>query len=86
MSLSTRCNTMSLTVKVVLLAGGSSATVLTKCADWTSVPIQPIFLKMLGRITNRVFIGLPICRNEKWLDTAFEHAHNGERASPRLSR
>nr|BAM84045.1 cytochrome P450 monooxygenase [Tolypocladium album] len=46
------------------------------CEDWTLVPLQPILLKLLGRITSRVLIGLPICRDEKWLDAASQHAHN----------
>ncbi|KAL7626883.1 hypothetical protein AAE478_003657 [Parahypoxylon ruwenzoriense] len=44
--------------------------------DWTSVPIQPFLLKALGRMTNRIFVGLPLCRDSKWIDTTFEHADN----------
>nr|AGN73101.1 P450 monooxygenase-like protein [Epichloe aotearoae] len=46
------------------------------CQEWTAVPIQPLLLTIIERITNRVFIGLPLCRNEEWLATAHKHSHN----------
>ncbi|RCI07464.1 hypothetical protein L249_4571 [Ophiocordyceps polyrhachis-furcata BCC 54312] len=33
-------------------------------------------LQLLGHVTQRVFIGLPLCRNQKWLDISSQHAHN----------
>ncbi|KJZ72997.1 hypothetical protein HIM_07569 [Hirsutella minnesotensis 3608] len=50
--------------------------VLPDCQDWTSVSIQPMMLNLIERVTNRVFVGLPLCRNEEWLDALHRHAHN----------
>ncbi|KAI0600758.1 P450 monooxygenase [Biscogniauxia sp. FL1348] len=49
---------------------------LPPCKEWTPVPIQPFLLKALGRMTNRIFVGLPLCRDSKWMETICEHAHN----------
>ncbi|PFH59490.1 hypothetical protein XA68_12250 [Ophiocordyceps unilateralis] len=46
------------------------------CQDWTAVSMQPLLLKLLSSITQRVFIGLPLCRNQEWLDASSQHAHN----------
>ncbi|RDA95614.1 hypothetical protein CP533_1095 [Ophiocordyceps camponoti-saundersi (nom. inval.)] len=51
-------------------------TEMPDCQDWTTVSVQPLLLKLLGHVTQRVFIGLPLCRNEKWLVISSEHAHN----------
>ncbi|ODA80720.1 hypothetical protein RJ55_03679 [Drechmeria coniospora] len=46
------------------------------CQDWTSVSIQPLMLKIIGRITNRLFVGLPLCRDPEWFEAVSAHAHN----------
>ncbi|KAM4059008.1 cytochrome p450 [Hirsutella rhossiliensis] len=46
------------------------------CADWTSVSIQPMLLNIAVQISQRVLIGLPLCRNREWLDAASTHSHN----------
>lgn len=49
---------------------------MPSCQEWTTVPLQPLLLKLLSRVTQRVFIGLPLCRNQVWLDASSQHAHN----------
>ncbi|KAG0636835.1 cytochrome P450 [Tuber brumale] len=36
--------------------------------EWTSVDFFPTALRIVARVGSRSFIGLPICRNEDWLD------------------
>ncbi|TWU71190.1 hypothetical protein ED733_001934 [Metarhizium rileyi] len=54
----------------------SLRTDLPPCQDWTAVPIQPFFLKVVERIVHRIFVGLPLCRDDEWLKAAFGHADN----------
>jgi hypothetical protein len=69
---------MTLIVSLFTLAG---LLIKHMATEWTSVPIQPLLLKLVGRMTNRVFIGLPLCRDQKWFDTVSGHAHNGNSLS-----
>nr|Q56RZ1.1 RecName: Full=Cytochrome P450 monooxygenase ltmK; AltName: Full=Lolitrem B biosynthesis cluster 1 protein K [Epichloe festucae Fl1]Q56RZ5.1 RecName: Full=Cytochrome P450 monooxygenase ltmK; AltName: Full=Lolitrem B biosynthesis cluster 1 protein K [Epichloe festucae var. lolii]AAW88512.1 P450 monooxygenase [Epichloe festucae var. lolii]AAW88516.1 P450 monooxygenase [Epichloe festucae]AGN73069.1 P450 monooxygenase [Epichloe hybrida] len=45
------------------------------CRDWTSVSVHPLFLKAVERITHRIFVGLPLCRNPQWVQATSKHAH-----------
>ncbi|KAI1791203.1 cytochrome P450 [Ganoderma leucocontextum] len=38
--------------------------------EWTSVPALKTMLNVVARVSNRVFVGLPLCRNQKYLDIA----------------
>ncbi|OQD97276.1 hypothetical protein PENVUL_c084G05497 [Penicillium vulpinum] len=45
--------------------------------DWKDVSIYEIILHLVARISARVFVGQPTCRNQEWLDTSIrftEHA------------
>jgi cytochrome P450 len=35
--------------------------------DWTPVQIYQVILKVIARISNRVFVSEPVCRNEEWI-------------------
>jgi len=51
---------------------------LTICLDkW--VPIKPYhsILRLVSRISARIFLGLPYCRNEEWLEISTEFTENG---------
>ena len=41
---------------------------LTRVEDW--VPIKPCFsiLRLVARVSARIFLGLPLCRNPEWLE------------------
>lgn len=36
-------------------------------SGWTPITIHPKVVRMVALLTSRVFIGLPVCRDEKWL-------------------
>lgn len=38
--------------------------------DWTPVVLNSVVLRLVARISGRVFVGLPVCRNEEWLTTS----------------
>ncbi|KAE8375461.1 cytochrome P450 [Aspergillus bertholletiae] len=44
--------------------------------DWQSVSVFQIVLRIVARISARVFLGLPACRNEEWLDTSIHYTDN----------
>ncbi|KAK1235780.1 hypothetical protein PQX77_000986 [Marasmius sp. AFHP31] len=35
--------------------------------EWVKVPVLKIVLKIVCRTTNRLFVGLPLCRNDDWM-------------------
>ncbi|TEY69072.1 hypothetical protein BOTCAL_0117g00200 [Botryotinia calthae] len=43
------------------------ATELPKPKDWMSVTLYPIILRMVAKVSGRVMVGEPLCRNEKWI-------------------
>lgn len=40
--------------------------------DWTAVKVYPKALRMVALLTGRVFVGLPLSRDEKWLESSIE--------------
>ncbi|KAG5715861.1 Ent-kaurene oxidase, partial [Termitomyces sp. T112] len=40
--------------------------------DWTSVPALPTIMKIVSRSSNRLFVGLPLCRNADYRDLNIE--------------
>ena len=44
--------------------------------EWTEVKIGDIILRIIARISARTFVGLPLCRNEEWLDTSIHYTEN----------
>ncbi|EPT03342.1 hypothetical protein FOMPIDRAFT_87777 [Fomitopsis schrenkii] len=42
--------------------------------DWQTVPALETMIKIIARVTNRVFVGMPFCRDEMLLETAVEFA------------
>ncbi|KAI5816999.1 cytochrome P450 [Pyronema omphalodes] len=43
-------------------------------SDWTPVDNFSVMLKCISRTTNRLFVGLPLCRNENYLNHSIEFA------------
>jgi hypothetical protein len=43
------------------------------CEDWTTVVIYPQLLRIVALLSGRIFVGLPLCRNEEWLDTTIHY-------------
>lgn len=43
---------------------------------WTSVPLWKTLERVVARMSNRVFVGLPLCRNDDYLDLCIGFARN----------
>ncbi|APA15883.1 hypothetical protein SS1G_09235 [Sclerotinia sclerotiorum 1980 UF-70] len=43
------------------------ATEMPRNEDWTTVALYPIILRMVAKVSGRVMVGEPLCRNEKWI-------------------
>lgn len=41
-------------------------------SDWTPVGLNDTVLRLVARISGRVFVGIPFCRNEEWLNTSVQ--------------
>ncbi|KAL7270798.1 hypothetical protein RUND412_006482 [Rhizina undulata] len=44
--------------------------------EWTPLVLQPVALMIVARISNRLFVGAPLCRNKEFLTNAIDYAHN----------
>ncbi|KAL7273858.1 hypothetical protein RUND412_003256 [Rhizina undulata] len=42
--------------------------------DWTKVKIWDVMLQVISQTTNRMFVGLPLCRNKEYLDICIRYA------------
>ncbi|KAF7365863.1 hypothetical protein MVEN_00460800 [Mycena venus] len=40
---------------------------------WTSLPVLPTTMSIVARVSNRLFVGLPLCRNEEYLANNIRH-------------
>ncbi|CAK5282148.1 unnamed protein product [Mycena citricolor] len=53
--------------------------------DWKLVPVIPAMMKVVSRTSNRLFVGLPLCRNETYLNltvmNTIEIVQRGEKLS-----
>ncbi|KAJ7445670.1 cytochrome P450 [Mycena latifolia] len=41
--------------------------------DWKPVTLLPSMMRIIARTTNRLFVGLPLCRNEAYLKVSIEY-------------
>ncbi|KAK0226712.1 cytochrome P450 [Armillaria fumosa] len=44
--------------------------------DWIEIPAYQVALQIICRASNRMFIGLPLCRNQEYLDLNINHVIN----------
>ena len=42
--------------------------------DWTAIVPYGTYAKVIARISSRVFVGLPLCRNEEYINFSVQHA------------
>ncbi len=42
----------------------------------TEINIYNILLRVVARVSARIFIGMPMCRNEEWLKTSIQYTEN----------
>ncbi|KAF2661050.1 cytochrome P450 monooxygenase-like protein [Lophiostoma macrostomum CBS 122681] len=46
------------------------------CNDWTPIKPYHTILRLVARVSARVFLGLPLCRSEEWLEISTEFTEN----------
>jgi len=51
-------------------------TVIGPCETWTPVMIYPRVLRIVALLSGRVFVGLPLCRNEQWIETTISYTRD----------
>ncbi|KAL9122768.1 MAG: hypothetical protein Q9187_000685 [Circinaria calcarea] len=44
--------------------------------EWVEVPIVDVLLRIIARVSARVFVGLPLCRDPEWLQLSMEFTIN----------
>lgn len=42
--------------------------------EWGEINVWDVMLKVVSRTANRMFVGLPLCRNQEFLDNLVEYA------------
>ncbi|KAJ7835038.1 hypothetical protein B0H13DRAFT_1507483, partial [Mycena leptocephala] len=42
-------------------------------SEWTSLPVLFTTMSIVSRVSNRLFVGLPLCRNEEYLANNIRH-------------
>ncbi|KAJ6612093.1 cytochrome P450 [Mycena sp. CBHHK59/15] len=42
-------------------------------ADWKMITVLPEIMKVVARTSNRLFVGLPLCREQEYLDLAIDY-------------
>lgn len=53
-------------------------------SQWHTVELKQCTLDLVARLSSRVFLGLPLCRNERWLDIAKNYTVDAINASRQL--
>ena len=52
---------------------------IPKCEDeWVAIKPYHSILRLVSRISARIFLGLPVCRDEKWLEISTQFTENGQ--------
>ncbi|KAH8198925.1 hypothetical protein TruAng_006886 [Truncatella angustata] len=49
--------------------------------EWQSAVLKDTILHLVARLSSRVFLGMPLCRNERWLEIAKNYTVDGFTAS-----
>lgn len=44
-----------------------------ECSEWTEFPVYGKLLRIIALVAGRVFVGLPLCRDEKWINTTINY-------------
>ncbi|EME87118.1 uncharacterized protein MYCFIDRAFT_187050 [Pseudocercospora fijiensis CIRAD86] len=47
--------------------------VLGESKEWRTCRIKDLVSRIVARVTTRVFVGFPLCRNQEWLDLVVNH-------------
>jgi hypothetical protein len=44
-----------------------------ECNEWTPIQLHPKILRIIALLSGRTFVGLPLCRNEEWIDATINY-------------
>ncbi|TFK36367.1 cytochrome P450 [Crucibulum laeve] len=44
--------------------------------EWKNYPVTETFINIIGRTSNRAFVGLPLCRNQEFLEIGVQFAYD----------
>lgn len=56
------------------------------CDGWTAVKVRGKLVNTVARISARVFVGLPLCRDEEWLKTTIKFTDDINNARKTISK
>ncbi|KAJ7302011.1 cytochrome P450 [Mycena albidolilacea] len=54
-------------------------------SEWISLPVLPTTMSIVSRVSNRLFVGLPLCRNEEYLANNIRHTTDVVRSGTIIS-
>ena len=40
---------------------------MPRCEDWLTIKIYPVILRIVAKVSGRVMVGAPLCRDENWI-------------------
>ncbi|EKG13785.1 Cytochrome P450 [Macrophomina phaseolina MS6] len=55
-------------------------------ADWSPMPLHTTATRLIAFLSGRVFVGLPLSRNEEWIDTAINVTNHSMNSAFRLHK
>ncbi|KAI2470863.1 cytochrome P450 [Annulohypoxylon bovei var. microspora] len=56
----------------------------TDTENWSELCVYDVMRRVIGQVTNRVFVGLPLCRNQELLDAGLAYAQDVPMSSTAL--
>ncbi|KAJ7333990.1 cytochrome P450 [Mycena albidolilacea] len=54
-------------------------------SEWKPLPVLPTMMNIVSRVSNRLFVGLPLCRNTEYLDNNVQHTIDVVRSGMSIS-
>lgn len=51
-----------------------------ECKEWTSIQFHSKILRVIALLSGRTFVGLPLCRNEEWIDATISYTRDANMA------
>ncbi|KAJ7489663.1 cytochrome P450 [Mycena galericulata] len=54
-------------------------------AEWKTLPVLPIMMAVVARVSNRLFVGLPLCRDQAYLRNNIQYTIDVVRSAGRIT-
>ncbi|KAJ7767236.1 cytochrome P450 [Mycena metata] len=54
-------------------------------SDWKTLPVLPTMMAVVARVSNRIFVGLPLCRNKTYLQNNVQFTLDVVRSGQRIA-